>query len=139
MKMPNAIEQELIAVCGLNCLACSAYLNNKTPCPGCSAPNEKHKRKSCVNCSKKKCAHEMGLQWCFECDSFPCSKIKSINKRYTTKYNINLIENGQKAKESMNAFLTEQKEKLACNICGGVINQHKKECSECGTQFSNIV
>ena len=139
MKMPKSIKKELIAVCGLNCLACSAYLNKYTPCPGCNAPSEKQKRKSCVNCSKKECAHEKGLQWCFECDSFPCSKIRSISERYTTKYNVNLIENGQKAKESMNAFLAEQKEKFTCNICGGIIDQHKKICSECGTQFPNII
>jgi len=43
----------MIAPCGVNCLACSAHLDSKNPCPGCQAPIEKITRKSCRNCVKK--------------------------------------------------------------------------------------
>ncbi|WP_099203465.1 DUF3795 domain-containing protein [Miniphocaeibacter massiliensis] len=118
-----------------NCIICSAYLNKKKPCPGCRAPKEEHTRKSCANCLKKKCAVEKGLNYCFECDKFPCSKIKSLNKRYLEDYNIDIIENSKKAKENTKKFLEEQVEIYTCKECGGVIDVHHKKCSDCGVEF----
>ena len=81
---------------------------------------------------KKVCAFEQGLRWCFACDRFPCSKIKSLNKRYKENYDVDLVKNGVNAKQNMDAFLQEQKERFTCKSCGGVIDQHHKKCSECG-------
>lgn len=132
MQIPEKIDKHNIAPCGVNCLACSAYLDGKNPCPGCRAPNEAITRKSCRNCVKKRCAFEQGLQWCFECGRFPCSRIKSLAKRYQQNYNVNLVQNGLDAKKDMDAFLQAQKERFTCKSCGGVINQHHRCCSECG-------
>lgn len=132
MKMFDEISEKMIAPCGVNCLACSAYLSNKTPCAGCRAPDELITRKSCRNCLKKKCAFDKGLEWCYQCSSFPCSKIKDLNKRYTQNYNVDLIQNGLDAKNDIQAFLLFQKERFTCQSCGGVIDQHHKKCSDCG-------
>ena len=132
MMMPSNIFRENIAVCGVNCLACSAYLSEKNPCPGCTAPEEKHTRKSCKDCLKKDCALDQGLRWCFTCERFPCSKIKSLNNRYKTNYGVDLVENGECAKCDMEAFLKEQRVQFTCVVCGGVVDQHRKKCSECG-------
>ena len=133
MMMPNEITAEGIAVCGVNCLACSAYLDKKNPCPECTAPKEKHTRKSCANCLKRECALGQGLRWCFECERFPCSKTKSLDKRYKQNYGVDLLQNGTSAKLNMDIFLREQKEFFTCKACGGIIDQHRKKCSECGT------
>lgn len=132
MKMPNKTEREMIAPCGVNCLACSAHLNPQNPCPGCRAPQEKITRKSCRNCAKKKCALGQGLQWCFECGRFPCGGIKSLSRRYVQNYKVDLLQNGLEAKQDMDAFLQAQKERFTCALCGGVTNQHRGRCSECG-------
>ena len=131
MKMPGKIDAEMIAPCGLNCLACNAHLNSKTPCPGCRAPVEKITRKSCRECLIKKCAFEKGVKWCFECMSFPCSKIEKLNKRYSQKYDVYLIENASGAKWDIPEFLQSQKELFTCKSCNGIINQHRKRCSDC--------
>ena len=131
MKMLNKIEKEMIAPCGVNCLACSAHLNKTQPCPGCRAPIDKITRKSCRNCVKKHCAFEKGLQWCFECNLFPCARIKSLDQRYRQNYDVNLMQNGLDAKCDIDAFLRTQKERFTCKSCGGVIDQHHKKCSEC--------
>lgn len=130
MKMPDKIESEMIAVCGVYFTACSAYLNTKNPCPGCRAPKNEHTRKSCKNCLKKECAFEQSLNWCFECEKFPCSKIKSLNKRYMENYNIDLVQNGIDAKSDMEIFLDNQRKRFTCDNCGGIIDQHSKICSE---------
>lgn len=134
MKMPVEIDNAMIAPCGVNCLACSAYLNMKNPCPGCRATSEEHKRKSCMNCVKKKCAFDKGFFWCFECNRFPCSRIKDLNKRYTQNYDVDLIQNGLDAQDNIVVFMKAQRNRFTCNVCGGVIDQHHHKCSECGVE-----
>jgi hypothetical protein len=131
--MPDKIENEMIAVCGVNCLACSAYLNKKNACPGCRASEKEHNRKSCISCVKRKCAFDKGLRWCFECKQFPCPKIKGLSKRYTQNYGIDLVQNGLEARKDMDSFLSEQRKYFVCETCGGIIDQHHQKCSECGT------
>lgn len=133
MKMPKVIESRMIAPCGVNCLACSAYLNGKKPCPGCRAPAEEHKRKSCQSCAKKKCAFDKGFAWCFECGRFPCARIEDLNKRYTQNYGVDLVRNGLDAREDMDFFLEVQRERFTCKACGSVIDQHHRKCSGCGS------
>ena len=132
MKMVEKIDAEMIAPCGVNCLACGAYLGGKQPCQGCRAPIDKITRKSCRNCIKKQCAFEKGLQWCFECSRFPCSRIKSLDKRYQQNYGVDLVQNGLDAKQNMDAFLQVQREPFTCKSCGGGMDQHHRRCSECG-------
>ena len=132
MKMPKNTDEKMIAPCGVNCLACSAHLDDKRPCPGCRASIEKITRKSCRNCEIKKCAYEKDLQWCFECSEFPCAKIKSLDQRYQKNYHVSLVQNGTDARADMAAFLTAQQEYFTCKSCGGVIDQHRQRCSECG-------
>lgn len=132
VKIPETIDKNMIAPCGVNCLACSAHLNSRNPCPGCRAPNEEITRKSCRNCVKKRCAFEHGFQWCFECSHFPCSRIKGLDERYRQNYNVDLVQNGLNARMDMNAFLQAQKERFTCKFCGGMIDQHHQRCSECG-------
>lgn len=132
MRMPEKIEAGMIAPCGVNCLACSAYLDSNKPCHGCRAPIEQITRRSCRNCIKKKCAFERGLRWCFECSRFPCARIKSLGQRYRQNYDVDLIQNSSDAKQDMDSFLYAQRECFACKSCGGVIDQHHRRCSECG-------
>lgn len=93
---------------------------------------EEQKRKSCVNCAKKKCTMERGHQWCFECSRFPCARIKDLSKRYTQNYDIDLVQSGMDAREDMEAFLQAQRIRFTCPKCGGVMDQHRRKCSACG-------
>ena len=139
MLMPKEMDAEMIAPCGVNCLACDAHLSGKPPCPGCRAPKEQQNRKSILNCAKKKCAFEKGVKWCFECMSFPCPQIKSLNNRYVRNCNVNIIENARETKWDLPEFLKSQRELFTCSSCGGIINQHRKICSECGQETNLLV
>jgi hypothetical protein len=83
----------LIAPCGMNCGTCIAYLRDKKPCPGCWGTDGKPKH--CTTCIIKNCEYlaSTDSRFCFECEKYPCTRLKSLDKRYRTNYQVSLIEN----------------------------------------------
>lgn len=131
MKMPEKIDDQLFAPCGMNCMVCYVHLKNKKPCSGC-LKDDNHKPERCKACKIKNCAQEKGLTYCYECSDFHCKQIKSLEKSYNKRYNTSLIENSKKAQEEgITAFLASEREKWMCEICSGVISLHDAECSNC--------
>jgi hypothetical protein len=104
--MRIAIDPALIAPCGMNCALCSGYLALKNDlrskgirminCTGCRTRN-----KDCAflkgHCSK---LSKGELIFCFECTSFPCDRLKTIDKRYRARYRMSMIENLNLIKEN---------------------------------------
>ena len=85
------INRNLIAPCGMNCGVCMAHLREKNRCHGCGEA-EKNKPKTRVFCKIRICQERKG-KYCFDCPGFPCERLKSIDKRYRTKYGMSEIEN----------------------------------------------
>lgn len=132
------MEDKLIAPCGMNCALCIAYqfrdkdLNKKgfkrMYCPGC-IPRGKH----CTHMADKCELLGKGLlRFCYECESFPCKRLKSLDKRYRTKYHMSMIENLNFIQENgMDAFLAQEETKWLCPECNGVICCHNGLCLNC--------
>ena len=132
------MDEKLIAPCGMNCALCIARqaaendLNKKgfhrTYCKGCLERGK--------NCTHMKDACELlgnGLvRFCYECGAFPCKRLKSLDKRYRTKYHMSMIENLKYIKENgMAGFLKKEEEKWRCPTCSGVICCHSGLCITC--------
>ena len=88
------MKLKLIAPCGMNCSLCKAYLRDKNTCPGCNGDNLSkpfHPNK----CRIKYCELllQSKSQFCFQCEKFPCTRIKNLDKRYRTKYGMSMIDN----------------------------------------------
>ena len=89
-------SEELIAPYGINCGLCKYYLAKVKGL-------YKSKRSGCIGCipRNKGCTYQGGceqlrkgtVRFCFECTNFPCTQLEKLNKRYSTKYHTNLIEN----------------------------------------------
>ncbi|MEZ5335658.1 MAG: DUF3795 domain-containing protein [Methanolobus sp.] len=127
----------LIAPCGINCSVCMAYLREKNRCPGCRGPDDQ-KTISRTQCKMKTCEtfKDGKSQFCFECDSFPCARLKRLDKRYREKYYTSLIENLRMIQESgISEFLKSEKVKWSCSKCGGTICMHKGYCDSCGEPY----
>jgi hypothetical protein len=127
------MEAALIAPCGMNCAICSAYLRESDSCPGCRGP-DKNKSKSVRMCTVTECEKRQTSRsgFCYECQSYPCLRIKQLDKRYTTKYNMSMMENLAMIKEQgMAALLKREEEKWRCPECGGVISCHNGVCYDC--------
>jgi hypothetical protein len=133
-------DSDLIAPCGMNCGICSAYL-------ACSEniPQRRGKITHCTGCRirQKKCVYikshcprlrEGSVQFCFECEDFPCTRLETLDKRYRTRYGMSMIENLHELKEvGIDAFLASQREKYRCPRCGGMICIHNGKCYRCDT------
>ncbi len=134
MIITNLTDQMLVAPCGINCRLCYAYVREKNHCPGCRG-DDSLKMKSCLACKIKNCERfiEGKFQYCFECDEFPCERVKHLDKRYRTKYgtsviyNLNIIKNN-----GINDFVISDQDKWTCPECGMMLCMHKPECFSCG-------
>ncbi|MFA7664345.1 MAG: DUF3795 domain-containing protein [Clostridia bacterium] len=132
------VKEELIAPCGMNCSLCYAYqfkekdLNkqgfHRAYCPGCIS-----RGKHCLYMGKQCNLLSKGLiRFCFECKEFPCKKLKSLDKRYRTKYHMSMIENLLCIRdEGIDGFLEQQRNKWKCLECNDFICCHFGLCLSC--------
>jgi hypothetical protein len=132
------MEEELIAPCGMNCGVCVSYLAmtnelnkkgfGKKYCPGCLPRGE--------NClfMKKQC-DRLGnglVRFCYQCVDFPCGRLKTLDKRYRTRYHMSMIENLEFIKTNgIGAFLEKEAAKWRCHQCSGTICCHNGLCLSC--------
>ena len=132
------MQADLIAPCGMNCALCSAHLalvhdmNHKgfrrVTCPGC-VPRGEHCTHMADACSL---IGEGRVRFCFECASFPCKRLKALDKRYRSKYHMSMVDNLRRIQElGMEAFLAEQEAQWRCPTCGDVICCHNGLCLGC--------
>ena len=127
-------ETHLIAPCRMNCGICMAYLREKQRCPGC-LEEDTNKSPSCIKCIIKNCETIKQSQsgFCFECPTFPCKRLKQLDKRDRTKYSMSMLENLEFIKKNdLTAFVEKENDRLRCRKCGGVICVHRGYCYQCG-------
>jgi hypothetical protein len=135
MLMPERLRISDFAPCGIDCAACFARLRKKDPCPGCLSRGA-GKPAHCERCAIKACAAERGLTRCFRCAGFPCDLVKRIDKRYRVGYGVSLAANGIEAGEKgLKAFMEGERERWLCASCGGIVDMHRRICSECGKKY----
>jgi hypothetical protein len=111
-----------------------AYLREKKKCPGCNGSNE-DKSVSVVKCRIKNCEIIKNNQsgFCFECEKYPCLRLKQLDKRYKMKYAMSMIENLESIKNfGLKKFIIEERIRWTCSECGGTICVHRGYCYQCG-------
>jgi hypothetical protein len=134
------LRAELVAPCGTTCGVCMRHLYLSTKADSA----QKEGKPLCIGCRprKKVCAllkkncewlRKEKIQFCFECPTFPCARLETLNKRYTTRYNTSLIDNLlQIRREGLEKFLETEAEKHKCLVCGGTVSIHNNKCYNCG-------
>jgi hypothetical protein len=131
--MKSLTKTQLIAPCGMNCGICLGYLREKNKCQGCRMVylNQPVTR---TRCRIKNCQHFHNgkSRFCFDCESFPCARLKNLDKRYRTKYSMSMIENLENIEEvGIRQFVKNEKTRWACPECGGPICVHRGYCLNC--------
>ncbi len=133
MNTKSYINSSLIAPCGMNCGICRAFLREKKKCPGCNGSNE-DKPVYCLKCRIKNCEIIKNNQsgFCFECEKYPCTRLKQLDKRYRTNYGMSMIENLDNIKKiGLDRFVQIEYDRWICNNCGGTICVHRGYCLDC--------
>jgi len=130
------ISAVMIAPCGINCGFCKANLRDKNRCPGCNSDGP-GKPKHRTTCSRKTCDQKPGVSsFCFECNKFPCIKMKKLDERYRTNYWLSPMDNlDQINKIGLKQFMIIENMRWTCRECGGPICIHDKKCYSCGKQY----
>ena len=137
------VKNNIAAPCGMYCGTCRDYLLLKK-----DLFEEKGRKSGCTGCRirNKKCAfirrdcpafRKNDIEFCFECDKFPCLNLTNLDNRYKDRYHVSFIENLQRNKEiGVEKWLLEQKELYTCPNCRGDICVHDAECYDCGKKLN---
>ena len=142
-KRAATIPTNLIAPCGMNCRLCLGYIREKNTCPGCRRINNQDSQKAKYRnrCKIKNCEQiaKGKIKYCSDsCPSYPCARLKQLDKRYRTKYGMSMIENLKMINEfGVRHFIRNEKEKWICPECGEIICVHRPACLSCGYKWHN--
>jgi hypothetical protein len=100
------------SACGLNCGLCPRYHTLGTSkCPGCAGDDflTKHPKCGVLSCSQRK-----GIEYCYQCDEFPCKKYDGADKSDSFISHLNQFKDLEKAKNiGMDAYSKELNEKIS--------------------------
>ncbi len=125
--------RSLIAPCGMNCGLCRAFLRSRNSCPGCRG-DDRGKPKTRVLCRIKTCKARCRADqdFCFNCSSFPCERLRALDKRYRTKYGMSMIQNLLSIQAAgLAAFIEQEQVRWQCPGCGATICVHEASCRIC--------
>lgn len=134
---PKALRPDLIAPCGMNCGLCMCFLREKNTCAGCRAGDD-GKSKSVLACTIRKCETPRSNKsgFCYECDVFPCARLRRLDVRYQTKYHMSMLDNLKSLRElGIEAFVESERDRWTCPGCGGVQCVHTDVCIYCGHEW----
>jgi len=132
------MNEEPITPCGMNCGLCASYVAMKSDLK--KKGIEKTYRTGCLprskNCHYKKQCDLLGkglLRFCYECEDFPCRRLKTLDKHYRTFYHMSMIENVECIRDNgISRFLAREQERWRCPECGEVICCYNGICFDCG-------
>jgi len=133
MKPTVTFDRSLIAPCGMNCGTCIGYLREKKRCPGCRVYMADN-AVTMQRCIIQKCIHleNTASKFCYDCEKYPCRRLKQLDLRYRTKYKTSFFENLTIIKEKgIESFLEFESKRRTCPDCGSVLSVHRDNCLIC--------
>lgn len=90
-------DYPLFSACGLNCGLCPRHqMDGASKCPGCSGEGflTKHPKCGVLSCSQRK-----GLEYCFQCDEYPCKKYEGADAFDSFITHKNQLRDNEKASQ----------------------------------------
>ncbi len=145
-------DKKLAAVCGLFCPACTIFIGTREDherlkvlaehahkpveelrCDGCRS------EKRCYYCRERckmgKCASEKGVDFCGECNEYPCEDLRAFQA--AMPHRIELWESQERIKEvGYEKWYREMIEHYSCPKCGTINSAYDLKCRNCGGEPS---
>lgn len=141
------------AVCGLFCKSCGIYMATQTnnemvinriaerlqvpkdqiKCNGCrSDVLTTH----CKSCNFRDCIDKKGIQFCSECDEYPCASLKEF--QIQMPHRVELFPSlDQIAALGWEKWYELAQERYSCTKCNHLCGWYERECSHCGNTPSS--
>ena len=147
----DEINKQFAAVCGLYCRACSwfiatteeperlkklaaelNYSEEESKCYGCRSD----KRLSyCNSCMMSECAAKRGIDFCSECEEYPCADLKQFQS--AMPHRIELWDNLEQIKShGYEKWLKEIRKNYICQQCRTINSTYDRKCRKCGNNPS---
>lgn len=137
MMHQPAVKLRMIAPCGMNCALCSAHFRDNKKCQGCHG-DDAHKPYHCVECSIKNCLFLSRTKsgFCYDCEQFPCRRLKQLDKRYQARYAMSMIDNLKNIRViGKRQFVKNETKRWQCPACGKLLCVHRDHCWHCNAQW----
>lgn len=146
-------DMKLAATCGLFCPSCplfigthedSAKLEKSAEIFHCSADDLKcegcrSNQKSVFcreNCNISVCAKNKGLEFCGECEKYPCEELKNFKKKMPNR--LELWESQERIQEvGYEKWYLEMIKHYSCPDCGTINSVSDQACRRCGRTPGN--
>ncbi len=131
--------------CGLYCGACPVSLANQAgdlaplaaawgrsvaelQCGGCKSGE---RAVFCADCEFVTCAEARGVEFCFECDDYPCPRLVAFSRDEHPHHHIVLHNLEALAAQGLEAWLAAQAERWRCPACGQAFGWYSNVCEGC--------
>jgi hypothetical protein len=144
-------DKKVAAVCGLYCEACSLFIattedparlkglaarfqlsEEAIKCYGCRSAK---RGPYCENCKMFACAAERGIDFCNECEEYPCDDLKQFQS--AMPHRIELWADLERIKSiGYRQWLKEIREKYACPRCQIINSAYDLKCRKCSEEPS---
>lgn len=147
----NSIEMDknLAAVCGLFCPSCIVFiaqrespekreqlaknLNLPVEAVKCSGCRSATRFSYCDSCKLYVCAAEKGIDFCGECDDYPCEELKNFQS--ALPHRAELWDSQDRIREvGYEKWFAEMLEHNACPRCGTINSAYHLTCRSCGAE-----
>lgn len=122
----------------MNCGLCIGHLRDKRPCGGCFKLDDKNKPEHCRSCSIVNCEllARTDSGFCYDCEKYPCTRLKRLDDRYRTKYGMSMMENLSYIQtQGMEKFLINEELRWTCKECGSGLCVHRTFCLNCKAEY----
>jgi len=140
-------DKHLAAVCGLYCKACTLYIatledperlkglaarfgmsEDEVKCYGCRADK---RGPYCGNCKMAACAAEHGIEFCSECNDYPCDDLRQFQSE--RPHRIELWDDLERIRTvGYTQWLKESKSNYTCPECQTLNSAYDLACRKCG-------
>ena len=137
--------------CGLYCGACPALVANEAEqvpetarrwdikpgeplCNGCKSGVESV---YCQDCQIRQCAQDKQIEFCVECDEYPCQQMIDFRNDSHPHHSAVLVNLSRIQKIGVRNWLTEQKSRWSCPECGTRFTWYDETCEQCRSKLYN--
>lgn len=145
--------ERLDTYCGLHCGSCGVFQANKSGqiedkakewnmkvedlyCKGCKSDTI---ATFCRTCHFKTCATSKEIEFCFQCEEFPCKELLEFKDDENPHHSIVLHNLDQIKELGIEEWLKQQEVRWSCPECKEKYSWYESICSNCSSSLRNCL